>query len=177
MLGRLLMKNSMSDVEMVWDTGDTLAWSEHEKPDGLNRVMSFRERTGATSAVQLRWHHNGKLVTCPFPATVLPDLSGVVLSDEWHFQGQPREGKPPYPKHLRVLNPDGSLRVRVFAPTIDKHSKPEAGWVEDPRDFSARGIPFGSKADDGGQHIVVVEYDWKTGAVLRWINAAPWAWG
>lgn len=71
------------------------------------------------------WQHAGKTVTCPFPATVLPDRSGVVLMDEWHFQGQPMEGPEPHPPHLRVPNADGSLRLRIYPPRIDEHSRSE----------------------------------------------------
>jgi len=104
---------------------------------------------------------------------VVPDLSAVVLLDEWHFQGQPRVGPEPYRQHLRVLHPDGSLRLRIFPPRIDNHSKPDESWIEVPRNFAERGIPFGAPASDGHCDMVV-EYDWHSGQILRWINAAPW---
>lgn len=167
------MSNGMRDVVKVWDVGGSLPWHPPGAPGGLQRSIEFTERTGATRVVELRWTYNGKPVSCPYPATVLPDFSGVVLMDEWHFQGQPMEGPEPYPRHLRVFDPDGSLRLRIYPPVIDEHSKPEDSWIECPRDFAHRGIPFGAPASDG-HYDMVVEYDWQTGQMLRWINAAPW---
>lgn len=162
----------MTNIEQVWDNGTRRVWEPY-RPGAVERTLRFVELTGATCVVKLQWTYQGVTVTCPYPATVLPDLTGVVLCDEWHFQGQPREGTPPYPKHLRVLNPDGSLRLRIYPPRLDEHSRPEDSWIEEPRNFSERGIPFGAPASDG-HYDMVVEYDWQTGEMLRWINAAPW---
>lgn len=167
------MDAPMTKVEKIWNTGDAQDWYEPGEAGGYERTTQFLEQTGATAVVQLRWHHNGRVVCCPYPSRVLPDCSGVVLVDEWHFQGQPREGPEPYSQHLRVLNPDGSLRLRIFPPQIDERSRPEDSWIEAPRNFAERGIPFGSPASDG-QFDMLVEYDWQTGQMLRWINAAPW---
>lgn len=163
----------MKQIEMIWNTGDVQDWYQPGESGGFQRTAQFCEKTGAITVVQLRWLHSHRVVYCPFPASVLPDHSGVVLMDEWHFQGQPQEGPEPYPRHLRVLNPDGSLRLRIYSPRIDENSKPEKSWIEPPRNFAERGIPFGSPASDG-HYGMVVEYDWKTGQILRWINAAPW---
>ena len=162
----------MTSIEEVWDSGDSREWGPFGRGD-VERSQQFKAITGATRINQLRWRHGGKAVSCPFPATVLPDRSGVVLMDEWHFQGQPMEGPEPYPRHLRVLNADGSLRLRIYPPRIDDQSRPQASWIECPRDFTDRGVPFGAPASDG-QYDMVVEYDWQTGQMLSWINAAPW---
>ena len=167
------MSEKMSQIQRIWNTGDTQDWYPPGAPGGFESTTQLRELTGASAVVQLRWFFGGQAISCDFPAVVLPDLSGVVMQDEWHFQGQPKVGPEPYQKHLRVLNPDGSLRLRIFPPRIDEHSKPEESWIEEPRDFTERGIPFGAPATDG-HYDMVVEYDWQTGEMLRWINAAPW---
>ena len=167
------MSAPMSHIEKVWNTGDVQEWYQPGEAGGYEKTTQFLELTGATFVTQIRWLYQGQVVSCPFPARVLPDGTGVVLQDEWHFQGQPQEGPAPYQKHLRVLNPDGSLRLRIFPPRIDEHSKPEESWIEEPRDFTERGIPFGAPSTDG-HYDMVVEYDWQTGEMLRWINAAPW---
>ncbi|MFT7722270.1 MAG: hypothetical protein QM788_05510 [Roseateles sp.] len=163
----------MDEIVKVWNTGDLQGAAEDNLSDNLERTLAFKDRTSTTQVVELRWVHDGKPVSSPFPATVLPDRSGVVLMDEWHFQSQPMTGPEPYPRHLRVLNPDGSLRLRIYPPHIDDYSRPKDSWIEEPRNFSERGIPFGSPASDG-HYDMVVEYDWQTGQMLRWINAAPW---
>jgi len=167
------MSAQMIRIQHIWNTGDVQDWYQPGEPGGYERTTQFCEKTGATAVVQLRWYHNNQVVHCPFPARVLPDCSGVVLMDEWHFQGQPQEGPEPYQRHLRVLNADGSLRLRIFPPRIDEQSKPDESWIETPRNFADRGIPFGAPASDG-HYDMVVEYDWQTGQMLRWINAAPW---
>ncbi|MFT7722265.1 MAG: hypothetical protein QM788_05480 [Roseateles sp.] len=168
----LLMPYEMIDIVEVWDNGETLPWLPPGQQGNLERLEEFTDRTGATRVVELRWMHQGKIVSCPFPATVIPDRSGVVLMDEWHFQGQPMEGPEPYPRHLRVLNPDGSLRLRIYPPLIDDHSRIEDSWIEGPRNFETHGIPFGCPARDGFRDIVA-EYDWETGAMKQW-SRAPW---
>ena len=167
------MSHEMLDIVKVWDSGDYQNLEEDDLPDNLERTLALKERTGASRVVELRWTYQGKPVSCPFPATVLPDRSGVVLMDEWHFQGQPMEGPEPYSRHLRVYNPDGSLRLRIYPPRIDDHCKPGDCWIEEPRSFAERGIPCGCPASNG-HYDMVVEYDWRTGQMLRWINAAPW---
>lgn len=167
------MSMTMEQVSEVWDSGDIVEWQPPGRAGAMDRLDRFLERTGATRVVRLTWLCNGQAVSCPYPATVIPDLSGVVLQDEWHFQGQPMEGQEPYPRHLRVLNPDGTLRLRIYPPRIDEHSKAAESWIEAPRNFAERGIPFGCPASDG-HYDMVVEYDWQTGQLLRWINAAPW---
>lgn len=167
------MSRVMAEVRKIWDTGDEQEWHRPGEPGGFQKTTKFIEQTGATRVVQLRWLHAGHVVSCPFPATVLPDYSGVVLIDEWHFQGAPREGPEPYKQHLRVFNPDGTLRLRIFPPVVDEQSKPEDSWIECPGNFAERGIPFGCPASDG-HYDMVVDYDWQTGQMLRWINAAPW---
>ena len=167
------MAATMSQIFEVWDTGDAQDWYQPGEPGGFQKTSAFLERTGAKRVIRLTWLCNGQTISCPYPATVIPDRSGVVLQDEWHFQGQPMEGPEPYSKHLRVLNPDGTLRLRIYPPRIDEHSKPAESWIECPRNFAERGIPFGCPASDG-QYDMVVEYDWQTGKMLRWINAAPW---
>lgn len=167
------MPEEMKSLELVWDTGDVQDPDCFDRKDWLDFIGHFKARTGASRVVELRWVCQGRLVSCPYPATVLPDRSGVVLMDEWHFQGQSMELPAPYPRHLRVLNPDGSLRLRIFPPRIDEHSRPEESWIEVPREFAERGVSFGCPASDG-HYDMVVEYDWQTGQVLRWVNAAPW---
>jgi len=167
------MAEIMGQVEYIWDTGDASLWEDGDVRGSFQRQELFLEGTHATRVVQVRWQHAGKTVTCPFPATVLPDRSGAVLMDEWHFQGQPKEGTGHHPPHLRVLNADGSLRLRIYPPRIDERSKSEDSWIERPRSFAERGIPFGCPASDG-RYDMVVEYDWQSGQMLRWINAAPW---
>lgn len=162
----------MTDVLKVWDTGHSQEWERPGEPGGFQRTTSFIERTGATRVVCLTWNFMGKAITCPYPATVLPDLSGVVLLDEWHFQGAPRDGPEPFLQHLRVLNADGSLRLRIYPPSVDEHSTSKDAWIEAPRNFSEWGIAFGAPARDGYRDMVA-EYDWKTGELLRWTRA-PW---
>jgi len=161
------MKQAMQDLQKIWDTGDSQVWHFPGASGGLEATLELKERAGATRVERLTWHHNGQEVSCPFPATVLPDSSGVVLLDEWHFQGVPREGIEPYRQHLRVLNPDGTLRLRIFAPMIDAHSRPQEAFIEEPRDFSNLGFPFAAVAYDG-HRMMIVEYDWQTGKMLRW---------
>jgi hypothetical protein len=173
MYWRLLMAEKMENICRVWDTGHLQAWESSESKDSLKRTEAFCEKTGASRVVKLSWYHEGKQVFSPFPASVLPDQSGVVLMDEWHFQGQPMEGPEPYPRHLRVFSPNGSLRLRIYPPSIDEHSRPQSSWIECPRAFPHHGIPFGSPASDG-HHNMVIEYDWQTGQMLRWIDASPW---
>lgn len=164
---------AMQDVIAVWDSGDRRRYAVNSRDDSLEARLAFTAETGATRIVELQWMYEGKIVSCPFPASVLPDLSGVVLTDEWHFQGQPREGPEPYPKHLRVLNPDGSLRLRIYPPRSTERFNPDDHWIDPPSDFSHRGIPFGCPACDGYRDMVI-EFDWTTGEMLRWIDAANW---
>jgi hypothetical protein len=167
------MGQVMKNVVEVWDNGAIRPLDLTSGVGSYERLRQFKVVSGANHILEYRWTYDGEAVRVPFPATVLPDLSGVVLMDEWHFQGQPMEGPEPYPRHLRVLNADGTLRLRIYPPRIDEHSRPEDSWIECPRDFSYRGIPFGSPASDG-HYDMVVEYDWQTGQILKWINAAPW---
>lgn len=166
------MAQAMSQVAMIWDTGDAQDWYQPGEPGGFAKTTAFLERTGASRVVRLTWLCNGQVVSCPFPARVLPDYSGVVMLDEWHFQGSPRQGPEPYLQHLRVFNPDGSLRLRIYPPVVDEHSRTEDSWIEEPRNYSEHGIPFGCPARDGYRDMVT-EYDWQTGALLRWTRA-PW---
>lgn len=163
----------MQDITEVWDTGDLSQGLSQGPTASLQRMIDFTVRTGATAIRKLRWSADGREITCPFPATILPDSSGVILCDEWHFQGQLPVGTPPWPKHLRVLNPDGSLRLRVYPPIIDEHSVPSESWIEEPRDFSERGVPFGAPACDGYRDMVL-DINWQTGQLMRWIDATPW---
>ena len=158
---------SMSAIRKHWDTGDTQVWYPSSMKGAFAIQRRFLEHSGATRVLQLTWQWNGQEVSCPYPATVLPDLSGVVLIDEWHFQGAPREGPEPYRQHLRVLNPDGNLRLRIFAPVVDEHSRPEEAFIEEPLDFSDLGFPFAAVAFDG-HWMMIVDYDWHTGQMLRW---------
>lgn len=166
------MTPQMQRIEEIWDTGDRLDWQQPGLPGGMDRLDRFVERTGASRVVRLTWLYNGQVVSCPYPARVLPDCSGVVMLDEWHFHGAPREGLEPYLQHLRVFNPDGSLRLRIYPPVVDEHSQAEDSWIECPRNYSEHGIPFGCPARDGYRDMVT-EYDWQTGALLRWTRA-PW---
>lgn len=167
------MAHTMQDIIEVWDTGDTSRGLSQGPSSSLKEIIEFTNRTGASAIRQLNWKNEGRKVSCPYPATILPDYSGVILADEWHFQGEPQNGAPPWPKHLRVLNADGSLRFRLYAPVIDEHSVPSESWIEEPRDFSERGVPFGSPACDGYRDMVL-DIDWQTGELKRWIDATPW---
>lgn len=166
------MAAAMVQIGKVWDTGDVQDWYRPGEPGGFKKTTEFLDRTGAKCVVSLTWRCNGQVVSCPFPATVLPDFSGVVMLDEWHFQGAPRESPEPFPQHLRVFNADGTLRLRIYPPSVDEHSRNEDSWLEEPRDYSERGIPFGAPARDGYRDMVA-EYDWQTGALLKWTRA-PW---
>lgn len=167
------MSGRMLNIRSMWDNGAVEDWYSPAEKGAAERTEQFRDSTGAVKVVELRWQFGDSTVKCPFPATVLPDHSGVVLVDEWHFQGEPREGAAPWQRHLRVLNADGSLRLRVFPPVIDERSRPAESWVEEPRNFDWQGMPFGAPASDGYRDMVV-DFDWQTGQVKRWIDATPW---
>jgi hypothetical protein len=154
----------------VWDSGDLTPVRFAVSDDSVEDIQAFKERSGATKVVKLRWTHAGHSVECPFPAVLLPDSSGVVLYDEWHLHGAPTIDPEPCDKHLRVLSPDGSVRCTVHAPVIDERSVPQERWVDLPRAFPEYGVPWGAPASDGWRDIVI-EVDWQTGQMLRWVPA------
>lgn len=160
----------MVDVQEVWDTGDT---TPERRPPGTEVSQYFSEfkaRTGATKVVRLRWRFGEAVVECEFPASVLPDHSGVVIYDECHSSEYRGDLPTLEPRHLRVLNPDGSFRCRVHRPPLDKHSQTDEHWIELPREFPELGVPFGAPACTGYRD-VILEIDWRDGQVLRQVHA------
>ena len=135
-------------------------------------MLDFKIRTGATKVVKLRWSFAEMVIECDYPAVVLPDCSAVVVYDELHTRGHANAGVGPGTKHLRVLNPDGTLRCRVFAPAAPDGDEIEERWVELPREFPEYGVPWGVPTCDGRRDLVM-EVDWQTGARLRQV-AAPY---
>jgi hypothetical protein len=163
----------MDKIVKLWDNGEIQTWLPSTHPTAPERTIAFRKRRSAERVLQLMWKFAGVQYSCAFPAVVIPDLTGVVLIDEWHTLGAPRVGSPPWQRHLRVLNPDASLRLRIYPPRLDERSVPSSGWIELPMDFSQYGITFGAPASDGFRN-AVVEFDWKTGGIQRWIEGGDW---
>ena len=166
------MSELMRNLRYVWNTGDCLDWLEPNGHGGVDRIDLFQKETNAAKVVRLRWSHGQKTIECDFPASVLPDRTGVVLMDEWHMQDGPRTSDLSCRRHLRVLNADGSLRLRLYPPQIDERSVIEDSWIEPPGRYPEHGVPFGAPAYDGWRDMLL-DIDWQTGALLRWV-LAPW---
>ena len=160
----------MREIQKVWDTGDTMPVDLPAGAEVSRYYDEFQTRTRATRVVRLRWRYGEEVVECEFPAAVLPDHSGVVVYDERHSAEY--RGDPPtsVPRHLRVLNADGSLRCRVHRPELDRDSKTGEHWIELPRRFPELGVAFGAPACTGRLD-VVLEIDWRDGQVIRQVPA------
>jgi len=163
----------MQKIEEVWNNDAVSPWSPLVTSESLEAKILFCERTGASRVVKIRWKYINTEISCPYPASILPDLTGVVVWDEWHVHDPPGGERRPWPRHLRVLGADGIERFRIYPPEIDDHSISSDSWIELPSDFSWKGISFGVPASDGYRD-VVLEVDWITGEIVRWIDASNW---
>lgn len=154
----------MTDLVGVWDSSEILPWDLPATDDTVEFLQDFKARTKSEHIVKLRWQCNGLPVECQFPAVPLPDRSGVVIKDNDFTPTGSRS-------FLRVINADGSLRVRIAVPLVDLNSKPDIGFLELPRIYLGAGVNFGVPGNDG--HVDwIFDFDWKTGKLLR-AEAAP----
>lgn len=158
----------MENIVCVWDTGHTTPNDTSKTNDLVAFYEEFKARTGATYAARIRWLHDGKPYDCEYPAEVLPDFSAAVVYGAMVKLSQPQHYPPQL--FLKVLNPDGSFRCRIDAPVIGEPSPTAERWIQLPRRFPHLGVPFGVPACYG-RYWVVMDVDWTTGAMKRWVLA------
>ncbi len=71
--------------------------------------------------------------------------------------------------YLRVLNADGTERLRIDVPVVDALSIPAEGFILLPR-TNFYGVAYGAPGNDGYQDYVF-DFDWETGKLLRAVPA------
>jgi hypothetical protein len=164
----MLTMSRMENIECVWDTGDATPHDTSRIDDLVSFYEDFKARTGATYVARIRWRYEGKSYDCEYPAEVLPDFSAAVVYGATVKLSQPQH----YPRQsfLKVLNPDGTLRCHVKAPVIGELSANAERWIRLPGRFSHLGVPFGVPVCYG-RYRVVMEVEWTTGVMKRWVLA------
>ena len=143
----------IEDVQEIWNNGAVSAASLSGEA-----VEQFKRTTGAKKVTGTKWKYCGKEYEVPYYVRVLKNKTGVV-----HFyNGDLRSGR------LVVRNGDGTQRAVIGVPRIDKNSRPEEGYLSLPPS-SARfgGIEWGCEGNDGYTDYLF-EFDWQTGALLRY---------
>jgi len=171
----------MDEVFDVWDNG--LVTKHERSPEAFMKVMEAKERTGATRVVAVRWSHCGKTHEAAAASELLPDRSGIaVLSDE------PITGTSSPRRRLEVLNADSSFRLRIEPPELPGAPmlpSDAATWVgymanldgwPEPHFKAALAVEAyylfrsGNSAFNGWPARVVMEFDWRTGALTQWAH-------
>lgn len=164
----------MLNIEQVWDTG-------HATPYNLDADLKadFKQATGSSSVVGLRWVHGGVRHETLRYATVLPDKTGVVIVNP--LKGGARNS-------LEVVNADGSFRFRLYPPLLDGRLDHTRAVLESPCvGWPASGISFGVPAGyrdkvasagfgDGTFTVsvgVFLDIDWADGALRGWQVIPP----
>lgn len=152
--------NQIEDLSKVWDNGAVSPASL-----SVEEIERFKQETGATRVVGVKWKFCGKEYGLPYYVRLLMDKTGVV-----HF-----ENDDLHTCRLVVHNGDGTQRVVIGVPRIDANSRPEEGYLSLPPS-SARfgGIEWGCEGSDGYTDYLF-EFDWQTGALLRYARPTrPW---
>lgn len=158
----------MEQVEAIWDTGEVTDWFANS-----DEVFAFRQRSGSKKVVAIRWSHRGRTHQFDRPERVLPDLSGVVLkviNDER--------------TEMSVINADGSERFSLTPPAIDDRLDECNANLESVRPgWPSTGIELGvyaayptrqQKVERADVIGVILEIDWGTGTLHRWMTLPPW---
>ena len=149
------------DVKKVWDNGVESPFPAVD----LSDIDELKQRTGAKRVVAFRWRYRGKSYQTSHQICVLQDKRGLVQCEGGSAAG-PR---------LIVLNGDGSPRVVIDVPRVDKNSRPEEGYLSlPPSSAHFGGIKWGCEGNDGYTDYLF-EFDWRTGALLRYEKPTrPW---
>jgi hypothetical protein len=150
----------IDDIWEVWDSGSI-------SPASLSGedIDRFKQETGAKRVVGTKWKYCGIEYEVPYYVRILKDRTGVV-----HFDGGDlRTGR------LVVLNGDGTNRITISVPRIDANSRPEDGYLNLPPSSARFGcIEWGCEGSDGYTDYLF-EFDWRTGALLRYARPSrPW---
>lgn len=160
----------MQAIQRGWNTGDTTPHDISPIRDLAAFYDEFKSRTGAEFVARILWVYNDTAYDCEYPAEVLPDASGIVVYGAKVKLSQPQHY--PHQRFLKVLNPDATLRCRVDFPEIDDGPLPAEydREIRLPERNPVAGIEFGVPVFPGRRWIVM-EVDWQTGAMKRWVPA------
>ena len=153
----------MTNLTRIWDSGEVLPWDLVKIDDTVEFLQAFKERTGSSRVMRLRWKYGSHTVECRYPSQPLPDRSGVVLCDDAHCEGCGC-------KYFTVMNADGTNRCHVNIPVVNEYSRPELGFLELPSESLSDGITFGVRGNDGYLDYIF-DFDWQTGKLLQAVDA------
>lgn len=152
--------DKIDHLQEVWDNG---AISRASLTG--NEIDHFKEQMGAKRVVATRWKCGGKELETPYYVRLLKDGSGLV-----HFDcGDLCSGR------LVVMNGDGSKRVVISVPRIDRRSHPEDTCLNlPPSSAHFGGIEWGCEGNDGHTDYLF-DFEWHTGKLLRYARPTrPW---
>jgi hypothetical protein len=165
----------MEHIEKIWNTG---AASPFDLDNDL--VDAFKESTGSTGVVGLRWRYGGRIHELGTYAVVLPDKSGAATTSKWNGKGA---------NWMDVVNADGSLRFRFRPPPLSERLDHTHAKLESPRPgWPSSGIAFGVQASyrdkaasapmSAGEGVasvgLLLDIDWENGDLKDWKVIPPY---
>jgi len=152
--------NSVKDICEIWNNGAISPFFFN-----FEEVERFKHLTGAKRVVGTRWRYCDKEYQVPHYVRLLKDGRGIV-----HFANGGLQSV-----RLIVRNGDGSQRVIISVPHIDKNSRPENGYLSLPPSVTCiDGIEWGCEGNDGYTDYLF-DFDWNTGKLLRFARPSrPW---